>query len=659
MIAKIIDHPDCQDILLDIGAPVRHHNIRYNCRIYIYNRRIILIRPKMWLAGDGNYYEGRWFTPWAKARYTEDYSLERIVGEITGQTTVPIGDALLSTFDTCIGAETCEELFTPSNPGIGMGLAGVEIFTNSSGSHHELRKLKSRVELIRHCTRSGGIYLYANQRGEDGSGRLYFDGCAAIFCNGEIMAMSSQFSLNDIEVVTATLDLEAVRSFRTSASRSSQAAQAPAYRRIEVSMSLSRREDNFDPLVVPSLPIEVNYHPPEEEIALGPACWLWDYLRRSRQSGFFLPLSGGLDSASTAIIVYSMCRMAFSAAQEGNSTVLADMRRIAGEAEDSTWLPSSPQEFCGRMFYTCYMGTTNSSKETRGRAKGLAKDIGAVHTDLNMDTVITALVGLFHLVTGFTPKFKVHGGSNTENLALQNIQARSRMVVAYLFAQLLPLTLGRSGSLLVLGSGNLSEQLRGYLTKYDCSSADLNPIGSVDKADLISFLKWSKTHMKLPIIDEFIVATPTAELVPFSETYTQSDEEEMGMTYAELSVFGRLRKIDKCGPYGMFQRLLHAWSGQYTPREIYDKVNRFFFYYAINRHKQVTITPAVHCDNYSCDDNRFDQRPFLYNASWSWQKKCMLRHVEALERRAQGVEREEDWKVGKVDLPVREKEEEA
>lgn len=535
-----------------------------------------------------------------------------------------------------------------------MGLAGVEIFTNSSGSHHELRKLKTRVELIRHQTGlGGGIYLYANQRGEDGSGRLYFDGCAAIYCNGEIMAMSSQFSLNDVEVVTATLDLEAVRSFRTSASRSMQGAQAPEYQRIEVPFSLSGREDNFNPLVVPSPAIEVHYHPPQEEISLGPACWLWDYLRRSRQSGFFLPLSGGLDSASTAIIVYSMARMVHSAACEGNKQVLSDMRRIAGEAEDSDWLPETPQDFLGRCFYTCYMGTSNSSSETRGRAKQLAKDIGAVHTDLNMDTVITALVTLFTMVTAFTPKFKVHGGSNTENLALQNIQARSRMVVAYLFAQLLPLALGRSGSLLVLGSGNLSEQLRGYLTKYDCSSADLNPIGSIDKADLIAFLKWSKDHMSLPIIDSFIIATPTAELVPFSETYTQSDEEEMGMTYAELSIFGRLRKIDKCGPFGMFQKLLHQWSDRHTPREIMDKVNRFFYYYAVNRHKQVTLTPAVHCDNYSCDDNRFDQRPILYNATWPWQRKKILEFVEARERFEAGKVKDGDEKIGRVDLPVR------
>lgn len=46
----------------------------------------------------------------------------------------------------------CEELFTPNSPHIAMGLDGVEIFTNSSGSHHELRKLYRRIELIKEAT---------------------------------------------------------------------------------------------------------------------------------------------------------------------------------------------------------------------------------------------------------------------------------------------------------------------------------------------------------------------------------------------------------------------------------------------------------------------------------------------------------------------------
>ena len=47
-----------------------------------------------------------------------------------------------------------------------MGLDGVEIFTNSSGSHHQLRKANITVDLIKNATfKSGGVYLYANQKG--------------------------------------------------------------------------------------------------------------------------------------------------------------------------------------------------------------------------------------------------------------------------------------------------------------------------------------------------------------------------------------------------------------------------------------------------------------------------------------------------------------
>jgi NAD+ synthase (glutamine-hydrolysing) len=89
------------------------------------------------------------------------------------------------------------------------------------------------------------------------------------------------------------------------------------------------------------------------------------------------------------------------------------------------------------------------------------------HVDLNMDTAVNAVKGIFSFVTGRTPQFKVHGGSNAENLALQNIQARLRMVVGYMFAQLLPWARGKVGGLLVLGSANVDESLRGYFTKYE------------------------------------------------------------------------------------------------------------------------------------------------------------------------------------------------
>lgn len=31
------------------------------------------------------------------------------------------------------------------------------------------------------------------------------------------------------------------------------------------------------------------------------------------------------------------------------------------------------------------------------------------------------------------------------------------------------------------------------------------------------------------------------------------------------------------------------------------------------------LTPSYHAEAYSPDDNRFDLRQFLYNASWPWQ----------------------------------------
>ncbi|KAM3073375.1 glutamine-dependent NAD(+) synthetase [Clarireedia jacksonii] len=335
-LSEIIQHPDCQDILLDIGMPVKHKN-----------------------------YEMRYFTPWKGVREVENFYLPRSISKIMGQKHAPIGDALLSTTDTCLGAETCEELFTPNAPHIAMGLDGCEIFTNSSGSHHELRKLHTRVELITSATlKSGGIYIYANQQGFDGD-RLYYDGCAMIIVNGRIVAQASQFLLNDIEVISAIIDLEEVRSYREQKSRAMQARDQPKYDRIEVEMSLSR--NGMDLNLYPTVSKDPVYHLPEEEIATGPACYLWDYLRRAKQAGYFLPLSGGIDSCATAIIIHSMTRLVYQAIQSNtNPQVLKDLYTICGEEAGSTWIPESPKEICNRIFCTAYMGIeAHSSPQTR------------------------------------------------------------------------------------------------------------------------------------------------------------------------------------------------------------------------------------------------------------------------------------------------------
>ncbi|XP_044868683.1 glutamine-dependent NAD(+) synthetase isoform X3 [Mauremys mutica] len=602
VLAKLLESPATQDIICDVGMPVMCRNVRYNCRVIFLNKKILLIRPKMILANTGNYRELRWFTPWSRARFVEEYFLPRMIQEVTGQETVPFGDAVLATKDTCLGSEICEELWAPNSPHIEMGLDGVEIFTNSSGSHHVLRKAHTRVNVVNSATAK--------------------------------------------EVLVATLDLEDVRSYRAEIScRNLEASKVNSYPRIKVNFSLSCSDD----ICVPTCePIQWRYHSPEEEICLGPACWLWDYLRRSNQAGFFLPLSGGIDSSATACIVYSMCRQVCLAVKNGNQGVLADVRRIVN---DETYTPEDSQEFCGHIFTTCYMASENSSQDTYNRAKLLAEQIGSYHINLNIDVAVKAIVGIFSMVMGRSPQFRVYGGSSRENLALQNVQARIRMVLAYLFAQLSHWARGMPGGLLVLGSANVDESLHGYLTKYDCSSADINPVGGISKTDLRSFIQYCMENFQLTALRSIISAPPTAELEPLADgQVSQTDEvmgsafkkcsvpflcmifqEDMGMTYTELSVYGKLRKMAKAGPYSMFCKLINMWKEICTPREVASKVKHFFRMYSINRHKMTTLTPAYHAENYSPEDNRFDLRPFLYNSTWSWQFRSIDKQVSNLE----------------------------
>uniref|UniRef100_G3TWX8 Glutamine-dependent NAD(+) synthetase n=1 Tax=Loxodonta africana TaxID=9785 RepID=G3TWX8_LOXAF len=628
VLAALLESPVTQDIICDVGMPVMHRNVRYNCRVIFLNRRVLLIRPKMALANEGNYRELRWFSPWSRSRQVEEYFLPRMIQDLTNQETVPFGDAVLATRDTCIGSEICEELWTPHSPHVDMGLDGVEIFTNASGSHHVLRKAHARVDLVSMATtKSGGIYLLANQKGCDGD-RLYYDGCATIAMNGSIFAQGSQFSLDDVEVLTATLDLEDVRSYRAEiSSRSLAASRVDPYPRVKVDFALSSQDDLLLPL---SEPIEWKYHSPAEEISLGPACWLWDFLRRSQQAGFFLPLSGGVDSAATACLVFSMCYLVCEAVRNGNRQVLADIRNIVGQA---TYTPQDPRDLCGRLLTTCYMASENSSQETCERARALAQQIGSHHIGLSIDPAVKAVVGIFSLVTGKHPLFAVHGGSSRENLALQNVQVRQPRGRGGLgHPRTSKENAVASTSLRSDGGGEMDQFLLGYLTKYDCSSADINPIGGISKTDLRAFVQLCVQRFQLPALCRILSAPATAELEPLADgQVSQTDEEDMGMTYAELSVYGRLRKIAKMGPYSMFCKLVNMWRDSCTPRQVAEKVKQFFSKYSTNRHKMTTLTPAYHAESYSPDDNRFDLRPFLYNTGWPWQFRCIERQVLQLE----------------------------
>ena len=76
MIAEILDSDLTDNILCDIGMPVLYKNALYNARIICLNRKILLIRPKIWLAEGGNYREPRFFTSWPEsAEALENFEL--------------------------------------------------------------------------------------------------------------------------------------------------------------------------------------------------------------------------------------------------------------------------------------------------------------------------------------------------------------------------------------------------------------------------------------------------------------------------------------------------------------------------------------------------------------------------------------------------------
>lgn len=67
--------------------------------------------------------------------------------------------------------------------------------------------------------------------------------------------------------------------------------------------------------------------------------------------------------------------------------------------------------------------------------------------------------------------------------------------------------------------------LLGYMTKYDCSSADLNPIGGFSKTDLKKFVFYCVEKFNFTSLIGILGAQPTAELEPLKDGQIQQTDE--------------------------------------------------------------------------------------------------------------------------------------
>jgi len=100
-------------------------------------------------------------------------------------------------------------------------------------------------------------------------------------------------------------------------------------------------------------------------------------------------------------------------------------------------------------------------------------------------------------------------------LALSNLKPRLRMLTLYYFANSL--------NYLVAGTGNKSEIMVGYFTKYGDGGVDILPLGGLLKSEVRQLAK------ELQIPEEIINKVPSAGLWP-----GQTDEGELGITYEDL-----------------------------------------------------------------------------------------------------------------------------
>ncbi|MBU0706405.1 NAD+ synthase [Patescibacteria group bacterium] len=128
-------------------------------------------------------------------------------------------------------------------------------------------------------------------------------------------------------------------------------------------------------------------------------------------------------------------------------------------------------------------------------------------------------------VRDYVERYKKLPWDETE-LAHMNIQARVRMTILYHYAN--------SNNALVLGTGNKTEKMLGYFTKYGDGGVDVLPIGDLYKTEV-----W-KISDELGLPKAIIKKTASAELKA-----GHTDEGEIGMSYAEIDEI--LKKFESGG----------------------------------------------------------------------------------------------------------------
>jgi len=263
------------------------------------------------------------------------------------------------------------------------------------------------------------------------------------------------------------------------------------------------------------------------------------------------------------------------------------------------------------LLTTVYQATRNSGDVTRTAAREVAEFCGAEHFEFDVDGIVEAYKTLVADATG-TPFDWA-----TDDLALQNIQARSRGPSVWLLAN-------RSGRLL-LSTGNRSEVACGYATMDGDTCGGLSPLAGIDKAFVRKWLIWAEKtgvlldfdeqgneiRFKAPALSFINDQQPTAELRPVEAK--QTDEADL-MPYTVLNLFERALIRDRLDLDAAISRVRTeaAEAGIVVDDETLTGWGvRFARLWARTQWKRQRYAPGFPIDDYDLSPNSWTRYPIL------------------------------------------------
>ncbi len=570
--------PACRGMAVSLGLPVLHRNGVFNCVALVVDGHVRGLVAKRHLAGEGLHYEPRWFKAWPEGvRAQADTPLGPL----------PIGDLMFDVGGVRIGFEICEDAWVARRPGAVLAARAVDVILNPSASHFAFGKAAVRERFILEGSRAfGASYVYANLLGNE-AGRVIYDGGVMIASRGGLVARGPRLVACGHAVTSAVVDLDGQRTDQArTASFQPDVRDDPLC--VHVDFSLAAASDPSHPAQTAAA-WETGPSVPFEEFTRAVSLGLLDYLRKSSARGFVVSLSGGADSAGVVVLVRTMLALAeLQLGAAGVQTLLPRVRLDGQTLGDRV----------AGLLTTLYQSAEGSGPDSKQSARVIAAAVGARHVEVDVGPVVAQYLAIGERALGRPLSWQ------TDDLAMQNIQARARGPSAWLLANAL------DG--LLLATSNRSEAAVGYATMDGDTCGGLSPIAGIDKAFLLAWLRWMQTRGPdglgpIPELDVILRRTPTPELRPAAAG--QTSEGDL-MPYDILERIEELAIGDKQSPAEVVVSL-RASHPAFSPAQLAQWVTKFFTLWSRNQWKRERYAPSFHVDDHNLDPKTWCRFPIL------------------------------------------------